>query len=68
MTDAERRQRIEDLCHAALDHAEHERSTFLAAACEHDEVLLQDVENCSPIRGRRSGFSLHRSASSPRTS
>ena len=44
MTDADRRQRIEDLCHAALDHAEHERSAFLAAACEHDEVLRQDVE------------------------
>jgi Tol biopolymer transport system component len=44
MTDAERRQRIDELCHAALNQAVHERSAFVAAACEHDELLRQDVE------------------------
>jgi serine/threonine protein kinase/Tol biopolymer transport system component len=45
MTDAERRQRIEDLCHAALDRSAQERSAFVAAACRDDETMRQEVEN-----------------------
>jgi len=44
VTDAERRQRIEELCHAALDYPADERPAFVAAACEDDETLRQDVE------------------------
>jgi Tol biopolymer transport system component len=44
MIDAERRLRIEDLCHAALDLPVHERSAFVAAASAGDEALRHDVE------------------------
>ena len=44
MTDADRRRRIDDLCHAALDHDVHERSGFLTAACTDDDALRQEVE------------------------
>jgi len=44
MIEAERRQRIDDLCHAALDRPADQRSAFLAAACNGDEPLRQEVE------------------------
>ena len=44
MTEAERRSRVEDLCHGALDREPHERSVWVAAVCEGDEVLRRDVE------------------------
>ena len=44
MTDPERRQRVEDLCDAALDRDARERAAFVAAACGHDEALRQEVE------------------------
>ena len=44
MTDAARRQRIEDLCMAALDQDVRTRSAFLAGACEGDAALRQEVE------------------------
>ena len=44
MTDAARRQRIEDLCMAALDQDVHTRAAFLAGACEGDAGLRQEVE------------------------
>ena len=44
MTDAVRRRQIDDVCHAALDLPEHERSAFLAAACKDDDELRQEVE------------------------
>ncbi len=44
MTDAERRQRIEDICHAALDQPVPDRPAFVAAACEDDDALRLEVE------------------------
>ncbi len=44
MTDSERRRRIEDVCHAALELDERERAEFVAAACGSDEGLRQEVE------------------------
>ena len=44
MTDAERRQRIEDICHAALDQPVPDRPAFVAAACQDDEALRLEVE------------------------
>jgi len=44
MTDADRRQRIDDLCHAALDQEAQQRSAFLAAACDDDKALRLEVE------------------------
>src|SRR5205085_1750299 len=44
LTDPARRQRIEDVCDAALDRDAVERAAFVAAACGHDLALRQDVE------------------------
>ena len=44
MTDPERRRRVEDLCDAALNRDARERTAFVAAACEGDEALRQEVE------------------------
>ena len=44
MTDADRRRRVDDICHAALDREGHERDAFVAAACNEDEALRHDVE------------------------
>ena len=44
MTDPARRQRIEDVCDAALDREAGERAAFVAAACGHDLALRQEVE------------------------
>ncbi|MFL6279143.1 MAG: protein kinase domain-containing protein, partial [Vicinamibacterales bacterium] len=45
MIDAERRQRIDDLCDAALDRRAEERSAFVAAECKDDHVLRREVES-----------------------
>src|SRR5262249_22608607 len=44
MTDAERRRRVDEICHAALDRPAAERTAFVAAACGADERLWRDVE------------------------
>ena len=43
MTEAERRQRIEELCEAALERDAAERKAFVVAACADDEALQRDV-------------------------
>ena len=43
MTDPEYRQRIEDICEAALERHPDERAAFVAAACRDDEVLRREV-------------------------
>lgn len=45
MTEAERRQRIDELCDAALDRSPDERAAFIASACKDDHVLRQEVES-----------------------
>jgi serine/threonine protein kinase/Tfp pilus assembly protein PilF len=42
---AERWQRVEQLYHAALEHAENERRTFLDNACSGDETLRQEIQS-----------------------
>jgi eukaryotic-like serine/threonine-protein kinase len=44
VTDFSRWQRVEDLCHAALQRPSEERAVFLSAECGADEALLQEVE------------------------
>ena len=44
MTDAERRQRVDDLCDAALARDVRERAAFVAAACGDDAALRREVE------------------------
>jgi len=44
VTDPERRQRVEELCDAALNRDARERAAFVAAACGRDDVLRQEVE------------------------
>jgi serine/threonine protein kinase/Tol biopolymer transport system component len=44
MIDAARRQRIEDLCEAALDQEASARSAFLATACKDNDELRREVE------------------------
>jgi predicted Ser/Thr protein kinase len=41
---ADRRRRIEDLCHAALARDPKNRAAFMAAACGSDEALRREVE------------------------
>ena len=41
----ERLQQVEQLYHAALEHAESERGAFLERACSGDEVLRREVES-----------------------
>jgi Tol biopolymer transport system component len=45
MTDAERRQRIDELCDAALDRRIEERAAFIATACKDDHALRREVES-----------------------
>src|SRR6476646_9588852 len=45
MTDADRRQRIDELCDAALDRRPEERSAFIASACQGDHALRREVES-----------------------
>ena len=56
MTDPERRQRIEDLCDAALDRDARERAAFVAAACGDDEALRSEVEALLSHADRAEGF------------
>jgi Tol biopolymer transport system component len=44
MTEADRRRRVEDVCHAALDRDAGERAAFVTVACEGDEALRREVE------------------------
>jgi Tol biopolymer transport system component len=44
LTHPDDRQRIEDLCDAALERPADERAAFVAAACGHDEALRREVE------------------------
>ena len=44
MTDPDDRQRIEDLCDAALELPADERAAFVAAACGNDDALRREVE------------------------
>ncbi|PYR73349.1 MAG: hypothetical protein DMF86_20735 [Acidobacteria bacterium] len=44
MMEAERRRRIEDVCHAALDRDTGERPAFVVAACKGDDALRHEVE------------------------
>jgi Tol biopolymer transport system component len=56
VTDPERRQRIEELCDAALDRDPRERTAFVAAACGDDEALRREVEALLSHAGRAEGF------------
>src|SRR5262245_46188637 len=44
MNDPARRQRVEEVCDAALDRDERERGAFVASACGDDSTLRRDVE------------------------
>jgi Tol biopolymer transport system component len=44
VTDPARRQRVDDLCDAALDRNASERAAFVAAACGQDDALRREVE------------------------
>src|SRR5215475_11942812 len=44
VTEVERRQRVDDICDAALERAEADRAAFLDVACDGDERLRQEVE------------------------
>jgi Tol biopolymer transport system component len=44
LTSPDRRQRIEAICDAALDHDVVERYAFVAKACDGDETLRREVE------------------------
>jgi eukaryotic-like serine/threonine-protein kinase len=41
----ERRERVKDLCLAALERGENERQAFLEDACGQDEALIREVES-----------------------
>lgn len=41
----ERWQQVEQLYHAALEHAQSARGAFLQSACEGDEALRQEVQS-----------------------
>jgi len=56
VTDPERRQRIEDLCDAALDRNPRERAAFVAAACGDDESLRTEIEALLANAHRAEGF------------
>src|SRR4030095_3556185 len=60
MTDPERRQRVEDLCDAALDRDERERATFVAAACGDDAGLRREVELLLANAHKAEGFLVTR--------
>jgi hypothetical protein len=44
VTDPARRQRVEELCDAALSRTPGERTAFLAAVCDDDPGLRREVE------------------------
>src|SRR5262245_14647779 len=41
---------------AALDHAEHERATFLEATCAGDQVLLREVQSLLAFQSQAESF------------
>ena len=41
----ERWRQIEELCHAALERTEDQRSEFLHHACAGDRELLEEIES-----------------------
>ena len=43
--DSDRWQRVEQLCHAALEREESQRAAFLNEACADDEELRREVES-----------------------
>jgi Tol biopolymer transport system component/tRNA A-37 threonylcarbamoyl transferase component Bud32 len=53
--DAARLQQIQDLYHAALDHAPSERGAFLSEACGLDEKLRREVESLLTQNGSSDG-------------
>jgi len=52
----DRRNRISELHHAALVRPAGERAAFLRAACDGDEVLLQEIESLLAHESASSGF------------
>ena len=56
MSDSGRRQRIEELCDAALDRDPRDRGAFLAAACGDDTALRKDVEALLAQEPKAAGF------------
>ena len=56
MTDPRHRQRIEDLCDAALDRSADERAAFVTAACGNDDALRQEVESLLAHAHKAEGF------------
>ena len=52
----DRWRRVQDLCHAALERAAPQRDAFLAAACEGDDDLRQEVESFLAHTGREHEF------------
>jgi len=55
----DRRNRITDLYHAALQLAPEERAAFMNAACDGDEALRQEVESLLSSDERAKGFVRH---------
>src|SRR5262245_2083540 len=51
-----RRQQIEDLYHAALDHAPGDRAAFLAETCAGDSLLRREVEELLRYEGDAESF------------
>ena len=54
--DPGRWRRVEDLCHAALEHEPPQRDAFLTAACEGDDELRREVESLLVNAGRVDEF------------
>jgi eukaryotic-like serine/threonine-protein kinase len=52
----ERLQQVEQLYHAALEHAESERGAFLEKACLGDEVLRQEIQSLLVHDGKAGDF------------
>jgi Tol biopolymer transport system component len=60
VTDPVHRQRVEELCDAALDRDERERAAFVAAACGDDQMLRRDVETLLANAHKADGFLVTR--------
>jgi eukaryotic-like serine/threonine-protein kinase len=56
VTDPDRRRRVEDLCHAALDREVRERAAFVPAACGDDQALRDEVEALLARAQKPEGF------------
>ncbi len=54
--DADHWQRIEQLCHAALEHEKSQQTAFLELACAGDEALRQEVETLLAHRSQAENF------------